>query len=240
MAMNGRAQPLTLYGPRPFIELPALIGVGPPDLTYELALRGLADGERVERATYAIRAVAVDHRVPALGYVLEEPPRPGAFLVDRAQALGIPQGPLFHRLQGGEAVTLADGRTIQPSDVLGPPRRGRKVVFSGDTRPCPALEQAAEGADLLIHDGTFASVDQARAVETGHSTAEEAGRLAARAGVRELVLTHVSSRYDGAPAHLGEEASAVFGGVVTVAEDGLTREIGITENRQTAAPRPTA
>jgi ribonuclease Z len=229
MAMGARRAPLELFGPtaRPDDELPKLLELTRAELTFPCAYRALADGARIEREGYAIRAVAVEHHAPALGYVLEEPPRPGAFLLERARELGVPEGPLYGRLQAGEAVTLDDGRTILSSDVMGPPRRGRKVAFSGDTRPCPALARAAAGADLLIHDSTFASTNQARAILTGHSTAAEAAGIAAAAGVHELILTHLSSRHESLPERLAEEARAVFTGPISVAEDGLTREVAL-------------
>lgn len=231
MAMGARRAPLELYGPVPLAEdeLPALLELERGELCFAARYRALADGDLLERDGYSIRAVAVEHRAPALGYVLEEPRRPGEFLVGRARELGVPEGPLFGHLQAGEAVTLADGRTIVPGDVMGPARRGRKVVFSGDTRPCGALERAAAGADLLVHDSTFSTANHARAVQTGHSTAAEAAALAARAGVRELILTHLSSRPESAPERLAEEARAVFSGPIAVAEDGLVREVSLPD-----------
>ncbi len=227
MAMGGRTDALSLYGPRPFIDdqLPTLIALGGGGLTFPLHYRGLSGDDRIERDGYTVRAVGVDHRVPALGYVLEEPMRPGEFQVGHARELGVPEGPLYGRLQTGQEVTLADGRTIHPHDVLGPARRGRKLAFSGDTRPCIALAQAASGADLLVHDSTFANTEQARAIETGHSTAAEAAGVAVRAGARELLLTHFSSRHDAAPEVLADEARAEFDGAITIGEDGLATEI---------------
>jgi ribonuclease Z len=238
LANSARSAPLPIYGPRAFgqDQFPVVPGVA-EDLSFSTVYTGLADGDRIQRDGYVIRAVGVEHHTPALGYVLEEPPRSGELHVDRARALGIPEGPLWGQLQGGRPVTLAGGRTISPAQVMGPPRRGRKVVFSGDTRPSLALEQAAAGADLLIHDSTFASSEQARAIETGHSTAAEAAGVAARAGVRELVLTHLSRRGVCAPELLAAEAQAVFGGIVTVAEDGLVREVPLSTEPAGGAPR---
>jgi ribonuclease Z len=227
MAMGGRTKPLALYGPRPFGDedrLAVQLELDREDMPFHVFFRRLSGGERIDRDGYAVRAVPVEHRVPALGYVLEEPPRPGVFDLARARELGVPEGPLYGLLQRGQPVALPDGRQILPHDVVGPGRRGRKVVFSGDTRPCPALIEAAAGADLLIHDGTFATAEQARAIETGHSTVAEAAEVAARAGVHELVLTHVSSRYSETEP-LCAEARAVWDGPITVADDGFEREI---------------
>ncbi|HXU61052.1 MAG TPA: ribonuclease Z [Polyangia bacterium] len=229
MAMGGRTAPMTLYGPRPFVEerLPALVTLGGSELSFPVHYVALEDGQTVARDGYRVRAVAVEHRVPALGYVLEEPPRPGEFQLDRARALGIPEGPLYGQLQAGHPITLADGRQVQPDEVLGPSRRARKLAVSGDTRPSAAFAQAAGGADLLIHESTFAASELPRARETGHSTAAEAAAVAAQAGARELILTHLSARHDTAPEPLVAEARALFDGDVVAAEDGLTREIAL-------------
>ena len=228
LAMAERSDPLDLYGPGPFIdrELPRMIRTLGEALPFALNLVPLAPGDVIQRRDYRISAVGVEHRGPALGYVLEEPARPGVFDVHKARALGIPQGPLFGTLQRGESVTLPGGRTIPPDAVLGPPRSGRKLAFSGDTRPCEALIEAAQAADLLVHESTFSAADADRAVFTRHSTAEEAAQVAAAAGVEHLVLSHLSTRYDNEPGTLLREARARFEGRLQVAEDGLALEIG--------------
>lgn len=227
LSMGGRTEPLVLYGPSPFVadQLRDLIHVGIGQLPFPVELQPLAHGDVVAREGYSIRAVGVDHRTPALGYAFEEPPRPGEFDVAAARALGVEPGPLYGELQSGHAVTLRDGREVRPEQVLGTPRAGRKLVLSGDTRPCQALIEAAKGADLLVHDSTFSQQEQARAEETRHSTAFEAGEVAAAAGVRQLVLSHLSTRYDTRPHVLRSEARRAFDGEVTVAEDGLCLEV---------------
>lgn len=226
LAMGGRTEPLTLYGPAPFIQrLPELVHVGGGDLGFPVDCVALQPGEVVQREHYRVQAVRVDHRGPALGYVLEEPERPGPFDVQRALALGVPAGPLFGQLQRGAAVTLPSGQVVQPADVLGASRPGRKVVFSGDTRPCRALIEAGRDADLFIHESTFSERERARALETRHSTAHEAALAAAEANARALVLTHLSARYDTCPEVLRREAEPTFGGALTVAEDGLELDV---------------
>jgi ribonuclease Z len=126
-------------------------------------------------------------------------------------------------------VTLGDGRVVVPDGIVDPPRRGRRVAVSGDTRPCQATVEAVRGVDLLIHEATFGDAEEARAVETTHSTAREAGRMAREAGIRRLVLTHLSSRYDTDPATLRDQAAAEFPGEVVVAHDGLVVELGYPE-----------
>jgi ribonuclease Z len=150
----------------------------------------------------------VEHGVTANGYCLVEEPRPGRFDVDKALKLGIPQGPLFGRLQAGETVGLPQGGTVAPEQVLGPPRAGRKVVIAGDTRPGREVLEVSREADLLVHEATFASEEQGRADETLHSTAAGAAELARLAGVKMLALTHLSNRYFGP--EIAREARAVF------------------------------
>jgi ribonuclease Z len=134
------------------------------------------------------------HRLEALGYALVEDARPGRFDPARARELGVVAGPEFGRLQRGEPVETAAG-VVQPGDVMGDPRPGRTLVFSGDTEPCEATVAVARGAALLVHDGTFADEELERARQTGHSTARQAAEVARDAGVSMLALTHLSSRY---------------------------------------------
>ena len=146
------------------------------------------------------------------------------FRSERARGLGIPEGPLWGQIHKGNPVTLADGRTVTPAELVGPPRPGRTVVISGDTRPHPALIAAAKGADLLVHEATFGEDERERAAETGHSTAREAATVAAEAGVRRLVLTHISARYNREAPELLAEAQAVFAETI-IARDGLSVEV---------------
>jgi ribonuclease Z len=176
-----------------------------------------------------VHAVGVDHRINALGSVLQEDERPGKFNLEKARELGIPSGPLFGQLQRGQPVTLPDGRTLNPEDVLGESRPGRRLVISGDTRPCQALTRAAKEADLLIHEATFSDDEQTRAHETRHSTAREAARVAREAGARRLILTHLSSRHDTDPSRLLVQAREEFKGPVEVAHDGLTVELPLRD-----------
>jgi ribonuclease Z len=170
-----------------------------------------------------VRAYPTEHRTPSLGYALVEDMRPGRFHPEKAAALGVPSGPLYGELQRGRSVEVA-GRTVRPDEVVEPPRRGRSIVVSGDTRPVPATVEAARGADLLVHDATFGDDEQGRAEETLHSTAREAARVAREAGVGHLVLTHLSTRYDQDPSPLVCQAREEYG-AVDVAHDGLVLEI---------------
>jgi ribonuclease Z len=143
----------------------------------------------VSRQDYDVVAVEADHRAPTLAYVLVEHTRLGRFQPERVRELGVPEGPLWGRLHRGETVDLPDGRRVGPTDLVGPPQPGRKVVISGDTRPSPVIGAAAAGADLLVHEATFSAEESDKADLTGHSTAADAAGLARDARVRRLILT---------------------------------------------------
>ncbi len=232
LALQGRTDPLPVHGP-PGSEslLQTAIFLGQGRLPFDVPIREMVPGERVVRDEYDIEAIAVRHGTRAVGYRLREHDRPGRFDVERARALGVPEGPLFGRLHRGETVDGAEG-PVRPDDVVGPPRPGRLVVYTGDTRPSEEVEAAAAGADLLIHDATFASDEADRARETGHSTAAEAAGVALKAGVRRLALTHLSSRYSANATPLEREARAVFPEAV-VARDGLEIELEYEQEEET-------
>ena len=207
-ALRGRELPLTIYGPpgltELFVALQRIFG----KLTYRYETVELRSGDVLDRGGYRIVVFRTSHGVVANGYAIVESARPGRFDLPAAQALGVPAGPLFGALQRGETVTLADGREVRSADVLGPPRRGRKIAITGDTRPAGGVVEAVHEADVLVHDGTFADDEQERAEETGHSTARAAAEVAQLAGVRMLALTHLSNRYFGP--EIAREARAVF------------------------------
>jgi ribonuclease Z len=205
--LQSREAPLKIYGPpgtkQLFAELGRLIG----KTRYEVTIDELAPEQAVAHDGYEVRAFPVEHRMTAFGYQLAEADRPGRFDKEAAQRLGVPEGPSFAALQRGEEVEGSDG-VIRPGDVLGDPRPGRTIVVTGDTAPCVATAEAARGAELLIHDGSFAEEEAQRAAETGHSTAGQAAALAREAGVAMLALVHVSSRYN--VGQVLDEARAVF------------------------------
>ncbi|MEA2442451.1 MAG: ribonuclease [Thermoleophilaceae bacterium] len=206
--LRGREAPLTIYGPPGLKALLAALKpiVGRP--TFELRLVELEPNEELERDGYRIAAFNVRHRVQAYGYALVEEERPGRFDEGAAAELGVRPGPDFGRLQRGEAVTATSGAEVRPEQVLGDPRRGRKVVLSGDTAPCEMTAVVAHGADLLVHEATFGEEEADRARETGHTTARAAAMLAAEAEVELLALTHLSPRHPAGA--LRAEAREVF------------------------------
>jgi ribonuclease Z len=190
-----RRKPLRIIGPRGLIGLFEALKRIFGRLRYEVELVELEPGEGIEHDGFEMRAFAVEHRMTALGYAYVEPARPGRFDVDAAHELGVTDARDFGRLQRGETVS-ANGPEVRPEQVLGEARQGRKIVVTGDTAPCEMTRVAAHAAQLLIHDGTFAIEESARAAETGHSTARDAAQLAADAEAGMLAIVHVSSRYN--------------------------------------------
>ncbi len=205
--LRGRVKPLTVYGPPGLRSLfdalrPVFGRVG-----YPLDLCELERHEDVAFAGYVVSPFPVEHRIAAYGYALVEADRPGRFDAGQAQRLGVEPGPDFGRLQRGEAVA-----GVAPAQVIGEPRAGRRIVLSGDTAPCQAVEAFAHAADLLVHEATFTEAERERARQTGHSTAHQAAEIARDAGVRLLALTHLSTRFFAR--EIRDEARAVFADTV--------------------------
>jgi ribonuclease Z len=221
LGLQGREEGMCFYGPAGATRmLGEAIRFGVERTAFPIEVVELAVGDRLDRGEYELVTFAVDHGCKALGYALVERDRLGRFNPEKARAMGIPEGPLWGRLHRGQTVELADGSTVSPDQLVGPPRPGRTVVLSGDTRPCASVVDAAKGADLLIHEATFDDEEKERAQETGHSTASGAAQVALAAGVRQLVLTHVSARYSRDSRTLKEQAGAIFPNV-EVARDGM-------------------
>ena len=214
LALQQRAAPVTLVGPEGLrAMLEAIPGAAPADLSFPVRITEVGDDLAAatvyETDELTVTARPLEHRAFAMGFRLQERTRPGRFHPDRARDLGVPEGPAFARLQDGTPVTLDDGTTVRPEQVLGPPRPGIALAYVTDTRPCDGGRALAEDVDLLYHDATFTDTLHARAVETGHSTAREAAAVARDAGAARLLLGHISARYDD-PAPLAAEAAAVF------------------------------
>lgn len=231
MALQGRTESLRLWGPKGAARfLRQAEQIGSDRLTFPLVVQELAPGSVVTRKQFSIAAFEQDHRGShSLGYALIEDQRRGRFNVELAKSLGIPEGPLWGRIHKGESVTLDDGRVVESSQLVGPARRGRRLVLTGDTRPHAATVEIAHNADLLIHEATFGEEEAERAVETGHSTAREAATVAARSGVRRLILTHLSARYTRDFQELEQEARAVFAGTI-VARDGMEVDVDFADD----------
>ncbi|OGS55260.1 MAG: ribonuclease Z [Euryarchaeota archaeon RBG_19FT_COMBO_56_21] len=209
MSLNGREEPLAIFGPRGTkTNVNSMLRLGYFKCAFDVKTKDLRPGTELRFPGYKIESREASHSVPSLAFSLEEDPRPGRFDVKKAELLGIPEGPLFRRLQEGGTVSLG-GRKISSDQVLGPKRPGRKMVYSGDTKPSKAITSLARGADVLIHDCTLDSTHSKLASDFGHSTATEAAQVAKDAGVGILFLVHISPRYDDTSI-LEEEARSIF------------------------------
>jgi ribonuclease Z len=224
LAFQGRDSPITVVGPVHTVRLvESFKSVCYFSRNFDVHAMELEPGEVLKMKGFQVRTFSTNHSVPSLGYSLEEDTRLGRFNRDAAIALGIPPGPLFGKLQHGQAIEI-DGNKIEPHQVMGPARPGRKIVYTGDTRPCKSVQLASKGADLLIHDCALANDMGQWARETKHSTATEAAEIAKSADVGQLVLTHISSRYSEDTSKLLKEAKSIFERTI-VAEDLMSLEI---------------
>ncbi|MDX2194086.1 MAG: ribonuclease Z [Gemmatimonadales bacterium] len=225
MGLQDRTAPVVLHGPKGAARiLGACASLGVERSRFPVEVVEVQPGDVLRRDGYAIEVFETEHRPDTVGYALREEVRLGRFNPARARELGIPEGPAWGRLHRGEAVTLDDGRVVTADDLVGPTRPGRLVVYGGDTRPCRAVIEASRGADLLVHEATFGDDERERARETGHSTAAEAAQVALEAGVRRLVLTHISARYSREAPELLAEARAVFP-ETSIGRDGMALDV---------------
>jgi ribonuclease Z len=213
--IKGADTSVILHGPDGLAEyLQPVLRITHTGIRYPWRIETVAEGLIYEDDKCEIVCRRLVHGVTSYGYAVQEKPHPGEFDARQAAALGIPAGPLYGRLKNGETVTLPDGRAIDGRTLLGPPRPGRKVVVCGDTGATPAVAELAEGADVLVHEATFLNEDAQRAAEVGHSTPAGAAAAAREAGVKTLILTHFSPRYESDKASrlpiLLAEAQTVF------------------------------
>jgi ribonuclease Z len=224
MGLQGREELMRLWCPEGGgTILHEAVHLGVERVPFAIEIREVGPLEKIARNGYDIVPFRSKHGIHSLGFALIEHERLGRFNIDKARALGIPEGPLFGRLHRGETIEF-DGRVVRPDDVVGEKRPGRRIVYTGDTRPCQSTLDIAQQADLLVHDATFGEEELDRARETGHSTAREAAEIARRAGALRLALTHISSRYADDPRALEKEARALFPEAF-VAHDGLQLDI---------------
>ena len=231
MALMERKVSLQIYGP---VGLKRFLECTAETLNfcvkYPLEIIEIAnEGTVVQEGEYQISAIKSNHAVEGYCFALIENPRPGRFYPDKAKVLGIPQGELWSKLQSGKEATAQNGKTVQPSDVMGPLRAGRKIIYTGDTKPFQAFVKFAAGADLIIHDCTFDDSLSEKASIDGHSTPTQAAGQAKAANAKCLVLSHFSARYSDASSLL-EQAKKVFPNTI-LAEDHLELELPLNKQR---------
>ncbi|MBA3579687.1 MAG: ribonuclease Z [Gemmatimonadaceae bacterium] len=230
LALGGRIEPMHLFGPPGSDDLlHRAIRLGTDKQPFPIEVTEIKPGDVIEHEQYTLATFPVDHAgKSAMGYALVERERLGRFDPSAARAMGIPEGPMWGALHRGKPVTLPDGRVATAESLVGPSRPGRRVVLTGDSRPCEATIAAAGNADLLVHEATFSDEEAPRALETGHSTAREAAEVAAKAGVKRLLLTHFSARYTRDATELEKEARAVFAETY-IARDGMELDVPFTD-----------
>ena len=195
--IKGALTPLTLQGPdglEAFVR--CALDISRTGLRFPLAFAPVADGLIYENEACQVMCRKLAHGVDSYGYAIEERPRRGELDTEKLHELGVPFGPLFGRLKRGETIVLADGRFVDGRELVGPDKPGPKVVICGDTGPTRAAIELAQNADVLVHEATFMSADVEKARQVGHSTAADAAFIARAAGVKTLILTHFSARYE--------------------------------------------
>lgn len=211
-SFQGGETEVTVYGPKGIGEFVKVsLAVSQTVLRYPLKIIEVEEGIIFEDSGWMVEARFLDHGIPSYGYRIIEKDRPGMLLADKLAAAGIKPGPIYKRIKNGEAIHLEDGRTLEPHDFLGQPKKGRIVAILGDTRYCENAVSLAKNADLLIHEATFSKGESELAHEYFHSTTQQAAEVARRANVNQLCLTHISARYDRlAWKDLVEEAKKIF------------------------------
>jgi ribonuclease Z len=230
MALMDRKKSVEIYAPKGIkdflVYTKETLNFG---LTFPVEINEIfTEGVIVDEKEYSIFAVKSNHSIPGFCYAFTEKPRPGKFYPKKAKALGVPVGELWSKLQAGQEIKLADGKFVKPSDVMGPPREGRKIVYTGDTKPFEAFASFANYADLIIHESTFDDSLAEKAAVDGHSTPSQAAQQAKAARAKQLALTHISARYPDATLLL-DQAKKVFPNTL-VAEDFMVLELPLKEN----------
>lgn len=208
LSLNGRKKEMNFYTPNPEILRTLFEIFGYDKLDYPINVKKARDGDEIRFKGFKILVFKTEHIVPSVGYAMIEDDTK-KFEKEKAISLGIPPGPIYAKLKSGESVYWS-GELITPEMVLGELKKGRKIVYTGDTRPCEKTIEVAMNADLLIHDASLSEDMKEKALESGHSTAKEAGEVARRANVKKLILTHLSARYSKDPEILLREAKEVF------------------------------
>ncbi|WP_374721255.1 ribonuclease Z [Peribacillus tepidiphilus] len=225
-SFQGGTEPITVYGPKGLADfIWTSLRVSATHIKYPLHVKEIEEGIIFEDDQFVVEAGILEHGLESWGYRITEKDRPGELMADELIKLGVKPGPIYKKLKNGETVVLEDGRTLYGKDFVKPPQKGRKITILGDTRPCETSLKLAEGADYLIHEATFSRDEEELAYNYFHSTTVQAALTAKKAGVKNLILTHISSRYTGiATEILKKEVEEIFPAVI-IAEDFMKVDI---------------
>ncbi|KXB05247.1 ribonuclease Z [candidate division MSBL1 archaeon SCGC-AAA382A03] len=210
MSLMDRERELKIFGPLGTeTKISSLLKIPCYNSNFEISIDELSPGDEINREEYEIKTVETNHSVSGLAYSIIEEERPGKFYPKKAERLGIKPGPDYSRLQEGESIELENGKKVNPNQVIGPSRPGRKITYSGDTRPSKKISKLAENSDVLIHEGTFSNELEEEAEKASHCTAKKAAEIAKEAKVEKLILVHPSPRYPNL-SKLEKEAQKIF------------------------------
>ncbi len=229
-SFQGGETPVTVYGPKGLKEyIDVSLKVSGTRLRYPLQVVEVSEGILFEDGKFTVHAIKLNHGLESYGYIIKEKDKLGELLPDKLKKLGIQPGPIYQHIKENEVTTLENGQVINREEVIGPPKRGKKIAVLGDTRYIPELSEQLHGVDTLVHEATFASEEETMAYDYFHSTVSQAATLAKKACVGELILNHISSRYHGtAIKQLEQEARAIFP-KTTIASDLYQHAIERTE-----------
>lgn len=212
-SFQGGKEPLTVYGPKGVKDFVTVaLRVSGTRLSYPLKFKELTeDGQVFRDQGFTVEARRLDHKIACFGYRVTEAAHPGELMVDRLRELGVPAGPVYGKLKQGQTVTLEDGRVLDGHDFIGKSQPGRVIAILGDTRVTENSVRLARGADVLVHEATFAKHEQKLAHNYYHSTSAQAAMVAKKAGAHRLLLNHISARYVGkAASELAYEVRDLF------------------------------
>ncbi len=211
MSLSGRTEPLTVYGPKGLARgLDMMMTATEGETMYPLEVVELDGGEEFKVRDLTVCSFRTEHGMPSVGFVVRERDKPGRLDRAKAASLGVRDGPDMARLKNGE--TVGD---VTPEMVVGPKTPGASIAYTGDTMPCDTVTEGCRGATVLVHESTYMSTEEGLAADHFHSTARQAAETADAAGVKTLLLTHISNRYDDRTA-VEAEAREIFPDSVAV------------------------
>ncbi|ARK30363.1 ribonuclease Z [Halalkalibacter krulwichiae] len=208
---QGATSPLFIYGPAGIEQyIQSSLSLSRSYLSYELEFKIIEEGIIFQDNSIKVETIELEHVMPSFAFKITEADKPGALLVDQLEELGIMPGPIYKRIKNGETIQLDNGLSINGNDFISAKKKGRVVIIAGDTKPITKMRKFSEGADLLIHEGTFRHDKKGHAEQFGHSTITDVATLAKESEVKQLIITHVSSRYAGEEKLLQQDAEEIF------------------------------